>query len=127
MDSGITTTRETDRQRMLLATGLVCAFVASLLLLFFKEVPEKNQDMVTYMVGQLSGMATMALGFYFISKAGADAADAAKTENTGKMADAITAAANAGQMAGAAGVAAQSTADAAQAAADDIKGQGQEL
>ena len=85
-----------DRQRMWLATGLVCAFVACILGLFLREVPEGNKDLVTYMIGQLSGMATMALGFYFVNKAGQDAADAQKTENTGKALDAITAAAAAG-------------------------------
>lgn len=91
-----TTIKTLDLQRMWLATGLVCAFCASLLLLFLRGIPEANKDLVTYMVGQLSGMATMALSFYFINKAGQDAADAKKTENTGKMADAITAAAQAG-------------------------------
>lgn len=89
------TIKTLDLQRMWLATGLVCAFVAALLLLFLRAIPAENKDLVTYMVGQLSGMATMALSFYFINKAGQDAADAKKTENTGKMADAITAAATA--------------------------------
>jgi len=90
------TIKTLDLQRMWLASGLVFAFVAALAAMLLRAVPEANKDIVVYMIGQLSGMATMALSFYFINKAGQDAADAKKTENTGKMADAITAAAAAG-------------------------------
>lgn len=118
--------RQIDLQRMYLATFLVTAFAACVGALFFKVIPPENKDLLTYMIGQLSGMATMALGFYFVNKAGQDAADAAKSENTGKMADAVVAAASGAARQPSpfpADVAdgAQAAADAAQETADELK------
>lgn len=76
--------------RNLLAFLLVGAFISVLPLFSFVVIPDANKDVITYMIGQLSGMATMALGFYFVNKVGQDAIDATRSENTGKMADAIT-------------------------------------
>lgn len=86
-----------ERVRNLLAMFLVGAFVGALVAFTFKGIPEANKDIITYMVGQLSGMATLALGFYFVNKVGQDAIDAAKTDNTSKALDAIKAAAQAGK------------------------------
>jgi hypothetical protein len=84
-----------DKQRIWLATGLIAAFCACLLILLFRAFPGDNKDVVIYMIGQLSGMSTMALGFYFTNKAGQDAQDERKSENTGKAFDAIAATASA--------------------------------
>jgi hypothetical protein len=108
--------------RNLLAFLLVGAFISILPLLAFKIIPAVNKDIITYMVGQLSGMATMALGFYFVNKVGQDALDAARTDNTGKALDAIKEAARAGTPTVEAGDAAQDTAEAAQDKADEISG-----
>jgi len=91
----MTPAEKIDRVRNWLAFFLVGAFVAALCLLIFWGMPVTSKDIVTYMVGQLSGMASTALVFYFSKGAGQDQADAAKTENTGKMAEAITATARA--------------------------------
>jgi len=80
-----------------LAFFLVGAFVGALLAFTWKNMPEQNKDILTYMVGQLSGMATLALGYFFTKGAGQDQADAAKTENTAKMAEAIKATAAVGK------------------------------
>lgn len=77
-----------------LAFFLIAAFIAVLPLLVFKTIPGDNKEIIVYMIGQLSGMATTAIGFYFVNKAGQDALDAKRAENTGKMADAVVAAAN---------------------------------
>ena len=76
--------------RNLLAFLLVGAFVSTIPMFVFKSIPEANEQVVTYMVGQLSGMALMALGFYFVNKVGQDALDATRADNTGKMAEAVT-------------------------------------
>lgn len=68
--------------RNVLAFGLVSSFVGAMIAFTFYLIPEGNKDILTYMVGQLSGMATMALGFYFVSKVGQDALDAQKSDNT---------------------------------------------
>lgn len=110
-----------DKQRIWLASGLVLAFCACLLILLFKAFPQENKDIIIYMIGQLSGMSTMSLGFYFTNKAGADEADAKKTENTGKMAEAITATAKIAAPASvAASEAARATAEAATERAEDF-------
>lgn len=64
----------TDKQmiwtRNLLAFSLVGAFVGGIIAFTFYAIPESNRDIITYMVGQLSGMATMALGFYYVGRNG---------------------------------------------------------
>ena len=81
--------------RNLLAFVLVGAFVGCMVVFTFVSLPATNKDIITYMVGQLSGMALTALGFYFVNKVGQDAIDAAKTENSAKAFDAIKATAQA--------------------------------
>ncbi len=78
--------------RNLLALVLVGAFVAIIGGLLFKTIPEGNNDVITYMLGQLSGMALTALGFYFVNKAGQDAVDEKRADNTKAAFDAIKAA-----------------------------------
>lgn len=91
-----TAAEQLEFMRNLLAFLLVAAFISVLPVLTFKAIPKENEQILTYMLGQLSGMATMALGFYFVNKAGQDAVDAAKTDNTGKLADLATRALEAG-------------------------------
>ena len=76
--------------RNILAFSLVGSFVGAMLAFTFRDIPDANKDIITYMVGQLSGMATTVLGFFFINKVGADALDAKRAENTGALADLAT-------------------------------------
>ncbi len=73
--------------RNLLAFLLVGAFIGAMGAFTFFTIPVENKDILTYMVGQLSGMALTVLGFFFINKVGADALDAQRAENTGKLID----------------------------------------
>lgn len=81
-----------ERVRNILAMSLIASFVGALIALTYRAIPKENEQIITYMVGQLSGMATMALGFYFVSQVGKDALDAQKVGNTTKALDAIGAA-----------------------------------
>lgn len=54
-----------DIMRATLALLLLLSFQAALGALFKFQVPQTNRDMVIYMLGQLSGMVTTALAFYF--------------------------------------------------------------
>lgn len=56
---------KTDYMRAVLALALLLSFQVALGALFKWQVPETNRDMVIYMLGQLSGMVTTALAFYF--------------------------------------------------------------
>jgi uncharacterized membrane-anchored protein len=114
---------QTEFMRNLLAFLLVGAFISVLPVLTFFIIPAENKEIVTYMVGQLSGMATMALGFYFVNKVGQDALDAARTENTGKMAEAVTSALKSGDKDKAVEAAVDQVVEAADGAASDIKGE----
>lgn len=116
---------DAERFRNLLAFLLIGAFIAVLPLLIFKSIPEANEQIIVYMVGQLSGMATTALGFYFFIKAGQDALDTKRADNTGKLADAVVAAAQSTPPATSAEVthAADAVADAATDEANRIKGE----
>lgn len=86
--------KDHDRFRNLLAFLLIGAFIFVLPLLIYKTIPVDNKEIITYMLGQLSGMATTAVGFYLTVKAGQDALDNKRSETTGKLADAVVAAAN---------------------------------
>ncbi|WP_146049642.1 hypothetical protein [Novosphingobium sp. HII-3] len=86
-----------DRVRNWLAIFLVGSFVGALVVFVFIGIPETNKDIVTYMVGQLSGMTTMALGLYFTNKLGQETLDAKRSETTGKLADAVVSAAGDGK------------------------------
>lgn len=77
-----------------LAFLLVGAFVGALIDFTLFPVPASNKDIITYMVGQLSGMALMALGLYFTKNAGQDTLDVKRADTTGKMAEAINTALN---------------------------------
>lgn len=115
----------TDLFRNALAFFLISAFVGVLPLLIFKTIPTDNKEVIVYIIGQLSGMATTALAFYFTQKAGQDALDKTRAESTGKLADAVVAAANAPGPALPpvdAIQAADTVADAAADAAEHIKG-----
>lgn len=87
---------EIERVRNLLAFFLVGTFISMLPFLLYKDIPEQSREVFVYMIGQLSGMATTVLGFYFVNKVGQDALDAKRSENTGKLADAVTTALNTG-------------------------------
>lgn len=83
--------------RNLLAFLLVGAFIGALVTFSLRGIPTSNKDILIYMVGQLSGMAQVALGFYFINKVGADALDAKRADNTGTAFQAIKETAKAAQ------------------------------
>lgn len=66
-------TAKRDLMRGGLAILLLLSFQLCLAALFKFQVPESNRDMVIYMLGQLSGMVTTALAFYFAtSKSSSD-------------------------------------------------------
>ncbi len=78
-----------DHTRTVLAFMLVGSFVLFIPLLIYKTIPIDNKEIIVYMMGQLSGMALLALGLYFSNKAGQEAIDEKKSENTAKLADAM--------------------------------------
>jgi len=58
-----------DQFRNYLTFFLAGSFVGIIPLFIFWGMPKTSENIVTYMVGQLSGMALMALGYYFSNSA----------------------------------------------------------
>lgn len=79
--------------RALVATAVLVGFEAALATLFWREIPPANEQLLTYMLGQLSGFAAAAVAFYVgTSKSSADKSDviatmAGKENATGKSDD----------------------------------------
>lgn len=73
--------------------ALISGFIGALFALFVVPIPKGNEQIVTYMIGQLSGFAGGIVAYHYTLTAGARELDAARTVNTGKAFDAIKAAA----------------------------------
>lgn len=74
--------RPRDAMRALLVLLLLGAFELALFWLFQWPIPEGNRDLVTYMLGQLSGLAGAGVIFYF----GSSQSSREKTEAIERMA-----------------------------------------
>ena len=48
-----------------LAAFLVIAFVGAIVMLSVRDIPKANEQLLTYMLGQLSGFVAAAVGVYF--------------------------------------------------------------
>ena len=72
-----------------IGVGLIFAFVTAMFLLFWRAIPASNEQLIVYMLGQLSGFVGSVVAFHYVMSKMNDQA----TANTGKAFDAITAAA----------------------------------
>lgn len=114
---------QVEFMRNFLAFLLIGAFIGAMGAFTFFVIPEANKDILTYMVGQLSGMALTVLGFYFINKVGQDALDAKRSDNTGEAFKTIKSVIDKSAASGdTVGDAVEETAQAAVDKADEIKG-----
>lgn len=52
-----------------LAGVLVAAFIGAIVMLSWREIPKPNEQLLTYMLGQLSGFVAAAVGVYFARRA----------------------------------------------------------
>jgi hypothetical protein len=96
---------------------LITAFISVLFALMFKNIPKANEQLIVYMLGQLSGFVATIVGYHYVTSVG----DTAKTENTGKLADAMKAVAQGVSSGSDAGKAAGEVADAAAEKAGEIQ------
>lgn len=60
-------TRPKNAMRGFLTVLLVLGFCGSIAALFFQPIPDANSDLVTYMLGQLSGFCGAMLAVYSVS------------------------------------------------------------
>lgn len=75
-----------------LGVFLVTAFVGALGVLFWKAIPKENEQLIVYMLGQLSGFVSGIVAYHYVTKAGEKELDAKRADNTGKAMDLIRAA-----------------------------------
>lgn len=75
----------------LIGLCLIAAFIGALIMLCWRAIPPSNEQLITYMLGQLSGMALGVVSYHYAMNAGQVLNDAHKTENTGKAFEAISA------------------------------------
>lgn len=76
-----------------LGVSLISGFLGALTMLFWKEIPPKNEQLIVYMLGQLSGFAAAIVGFHYTRAAGEKELEEKRAENTRAAFEAITAAA----------------------------------
>lgn len=60
------------KDRTWIGAAIVCAFIVSGGLLFAFAIPATNEQLLTYMLGQLSGLATAIVSFHFGSSRGSE-------------------------------------------------------
>lgn len=78
--------------RDVIGVAVIVGFLGSLGILFGIPIPKQNEQLIVYMLGQLSGFAAGIVAYHYGQKAGDAELDKARVENTGKLADAVTAA-----------------------------------
>jgi hypothetical protein len=66
---------------------LVGAFIVATGWLLHRGIPEQNKELVSYMLGQLSGFVAGVVAYHYITKAGEKELDQAREANTGKALD----------------------------------------
>lgn len=67
--------------------SLIAGFLGAMAALFVVPIPEANRDLVTYMLGQLSGFAGGIIAYHYASKAGERDLDHQRADNTTKALD----------------------------------------
>jgi len=72
--------------------AMIAAFISMLFMLVYKSIPSSNEQLIVYMLGQLSGFVSAVVALHYVQKAGEKELDAARVDNTAKAFDAIKAA-----------------------------------
>jgi hypothetical protein len=73
--------------RDVIGVSLISAFIGAMGALFWKAIPPANEQLLVYMLGQLSGFAAAVVSFHYVMKSGEKEADAKRAELELKRAD----------------------------------------
>lgn len=73
--------------RDVLGAVLVAAFIGVLGGLMWHVIPKENEQLIVYMLGQLSGFVSAVVALHYVQKAGDKELDQTRSENTGKALD----------------------------------------
>lgn len=79
----------------MIGVALIGAFISVLFILFWKEIPTKNEQLLVYMLGQLSGFVAGVVSSHYVHKAGEEKQEAQRQETAKAQADATRATAEA--------------------------------
>lgn len=70
--------------------ALISGFLGALFALFIFPIPAENEQIVTYMIGQLSGFAGGIVAYHYTMSAGQKELEAKRADNTARAFEAIT-------------------------------------
>lgn len=70
-----------------IAIAVVLGFLAALATLFKQPIPKDNEQLIVYMLGQLSGFASGIVSYHYGQKAGDAELEAKRVDNSGKVLD----------------------------------------
>jgi hypothetical protein len=73
--------------------ALIASFIGAIGVLFWKAIPPTNEQLIVYMLGQLSGFVAAVVALHYVMKAGEKELEQQRAANTGKAFDAVAAAA----------------------------------
>lgn len=83
---------KTANLRDAIGIALIASFVGALSILFWKAIPRENEQLIVYMLGQLSGFVSGIVAYHYVTKAGEKELDAQRVDNTTAALEAIKAA-----------------------------------
>lgn len=78
-----------SNMRDVIGLFLTIAFIGAMVALLWKAIPPENEQLLAYMLGQLSGFVAGVVGYHYITKSGEKELEQSRTDNTGKALDAI--------------------------------------
>jgi hypothetical protein len=73
---------------------LIGSFIGVIGALFWRDIPKSNEQLLVYMIGQLSGFVAGVVSFHYVTKAGEKELEAQRVDNVTKTLDAIVGAQN---------------------------------
>lgn len=73
------------RLRDVIGASMIGAFVGAVFVLFWKVIPASNEQIITYMIGQLSGFAGTIIAYHYASNVNSHRA----SESQAKAVDAL--------------------------------------
>lgn len=71
---------------------LIAAFISVIGILLYRDIPKANEQLIVYMLGQLSGFVAGVVAYHYVTKAGEKELAQTRSENTGKALDLAVAA-----------------------------------
>lgn len=85
----VKTFAENATVRDVIGLFLILAFIGAMVALLWKAIPPENEQLLAYMLGQLSGFVSGVVAYHYITKAGDKELQQQQSENTGEAFKAV--------------------------------------